>query len=225
MHKNQYVIYTTISAIAVSAILLTSFTVGGVQFSQHALAQNATNATNATSAAPSNATSATTQPEPAIGQSFVWQGTKSSVADPVATGKKPKDQVVWVLQPRSDGAVYSGVLTYTASKSANVQIWHNFSPGNTTAFPKSFGKVTAAPYQGKDVAVSDISTSGSSGSVPFSGNAIVLHAKSPFTATFTVNAVAQTSKTINNVQSAMAAATPPPTTTTKSSTSGGNKTK
>src|SRR5919108_4369902 len=111
MHKNQYVTYTTLSAIAVSAILLTSFTAGGMLFSQRAIAQtNATSAapSNATSAAPSNATATTAAAEPSVGQSFVWQGTKSSVADPIAKPKS-KDQIAWILQPRSDGAVYSGV--------------------------------------------------------------------------------------------------------------------
>jgi hypothetical protein len=224
MHKNQYVTYTTLSAIAVSAILLTSFTAGGMLFSQRAIAQtNATSAapSNATSAAPSNATAATAATEPSVGQSFVWQGTKSSVADPVAKPKS-KDQIAWILQPRSDGAVYSGVLTYTASKGANVEIWHSFSPGNSTAFPKTFGVVSAAPYNGKSYAVADMSPSGTSGSVPFSGNAVVIHAKSPFTVTFTVNAVAQPAKITNNVQSAMTAATPPaaPTKTKTSGTSG-----
>jgi hypothetical protein len=226
MHKNQYVTYTTLSAIAVSAILLTSFTAGGTLFSQRAIAQtNATSAapSNATSAAPSNATAATAAAEPSVGQSFVWQGTKSSVADPVAKPKS-KDQIAWILQPRSDGAVYSGVLTYTASKGANVEVWHNFSPGNSTAFSKTFGVVSAAPYKGKSYAVADMSGSGSSGSVPFSGNAIVLHAKSPFTVTFTVNAVAQPAKTINNIQS-MVAATPPATPATgKTSGTSGNST-
>jgi hypothetical protein len=208
MHKNTYVTYTTLSAIAVSAILLTSYTAGSMLFSQRAIAQtNATSAapSNATSAAPSNATSAAPSNATApVGQSFVWQGTKSSVADPLA--KHGKEQIAWILLPRADDAVYSGVLTYTASKGANPEVWHLFSPGNSTAFSKTFGVVSAAPYHGKSFAVADISSSGASGSVPFSGNAIVLHGKSPFTVTYTVNAVAQPAKTFNNIQS-MATAT------------------
>jgi hypothetical protein len=203
MHKNQYVTYTTLSAIAVSAILLTSYTAGSMLFSQRAIAQtNATSAapSNATSAAPSNATSAAPSNATApVGQSFVWQGTKSSVADPLA--KKGKEQIAWILLPRPDDAVYSGVLTYTASKGANPEVWHLFSPGNSTAFSKTFGVVSASPYSGKSFAVADISPSGPSGSIPFSGNALVLHAKSPFTVTYTVNAVAQPAKTFNDIKS------------------------
>ena len=62
-----------------------------------------------------------------------------------------------------------------------------------------------ASYNGMPIAMVDLSASGASGSIPFSGNAVLLHATSPFTVTYTVNAVAQPSKTVNNVQSAMAA--------------------
>jgi hypothetical protein len=190
----------------------------GMQLSQHALAQNATSAapsTNATSAAPStNATSA-------VGQSFVYQGTASSQVSPLAG--HAKEYVAAVLKPRADGAVYSGVLTYTASKGVNVEIWHAYSPGNTSALAsKTFGAVKTASYNGMAIALVDLSPSGASGSVPFSGNAVLLHATSPFTVTYTVNAVAQPSKTVNNVQSAMAAAPPavPKKLTTSNSTSG-----
>ena len=238
MHKNTYANVPTLSAIAISAILLTSFTMVGMQLSQHALAQNATSTgpTNATSAGPTNATSAgpstagaapstnnTGAQEPAVGQSFVWQGTKSSQVDPLPGHEK--EQVAAILIPRSDDGVYSGVLTYTASKGVTVQIWHNYNPGNTTALTsKSFGSLKTASYNGKPIAIADLSGSGSSASIPFSGDAIVLHSGSPFTVTYTVNAVAQPAKTINNVQSAMAAAPPavPKTLTTGKSTSSGS---
>jgi uncharacterized membrane protein YgcG len=236
MHKNTYANVPTLSAIAISAILLTSFTMVGMQLSQHALAQsnstsaappsnsssagptNATSAgpTNATSAGPTNATSAgpsaarstnNTASQAAVGQSFVWQGTASSQVSPLPG--HAKEYVAAVLKPRTDGAVYSGVLTYTASKGVNVEIWHAYNPGNTsTLASKTFGALKTASYNGMAIAVVDLSPSGASGSIPFSGNAVVLHATSPFTVTYTVNAVAQPSKTVNNVQSAMAAAPP-----------------
>ena len=106
-----------------------------------------------------------------------------------------------ILKPRSDNDVYSGVLTYSASRGANAEIWHAFSPGNKTAIPKSFGVMKIATYNDKPIALSDISPSASSGSVPFSGNAVLLHASSPFTVIYTVNAVAQPSKTVNDIQS------------------------
>ena len=232
MHKNTYANVPTLSAIAISAILLTSFTMVGMQSSQHALAQNATSAgpTNATSAGPTNATSAgpsaapstnNTASQAAVGQSFVAQGTASSQVSPLPG--HAKEYVAAILKPRSDGAVYSGVLTYTASKGVNVEIWNAYNPGNTSALTsKTFGALKTASYSGMPIAVVDLSASGASGSIPFSGNAVLLHATSPFTVTYTVNAVAQPSKTVNNVQSAMAAAPPavPKKLTTGNSTSG-----
>src|SRR5213083_386969 len=90
MHKNTYANVTTLSAIAISAILLTSFTMVGTQLSQRALAQNATSAGPST-----NQTAA----EPAVGQSFVWQGTKSSQVSPLPGHEK--EQVAAILIPRS----------------------------------------------------------------------------------------------------------------------------
>jgi hypothetical protein len=152
----------------------------------------------------------------------VWQGTVSSQVSPLGPSHA-KEYVAAVLKPRADGAVYSGVLTYTASKGVNVEIWHAYSPGNTSALAsKTFGAVKTANYNSMPIAVVDLSPSAASGSVPFSGNAILLHATSPFTVTFTVNAVAQTAKTVNNVQSSMAAAPPavPKTLSTSKTTSG-----
>jgi hypothetical protein len=231
MHKNTHANVSTLSAIAISAILLTSFTMIGMQYLPHAMAQtNSTGAApsanmtspsgNATGAAPSgNASSsssssgaatsanATSAQEPPIGQSFVLTGTKSSQESPLPG--HTKDQVVGILIPRTDNAVYSGVLTYTASKGANVEIWNDFNPGNSSAIPKTFGSMKTSEYQGKPVAIVDLSPSGGSGSVPFSGKAILLHATSPFTVTYTVNAVAQTAQQKSDVKTAMALATPP----------------
>ena len=145
----------------------------------------------------------------------MWQGTASSQHDPLPGHEK--EYVAAILKPRSDNGVYSGVLTYSSSRGANVEIWHAFSPGNTSSIPKSFGVLKTASYNNKPIALTDISPSGSSGSVPFSGNAVLLHATSPFTVTYTVNAVAQPSKTVNNMQTAMAVSTPK----TPSTTSGG----
>src|SRR5215467_4061549 len=251
MHKNTYAI---LSAIAISAILLTSFTMVGMQFSQRASAQQTSSPPSANSsmaagpsanssmaagpsanssmaagpsanssmaagpsanssmaAGPSaNSSSASTQAtaEPTSGQSFVWQGTASSEPSPLPGHEK--DYVAYILQPRSDKSVYSGVLTYTVSRSEgakgwpNVEIWHTFSPGNKTAIPSSFGVMKTATFNNKPIALTDLSSSGSAGSVPFSGNAVLLHASSPFIVAYTVNAVAQPAKIVNNIQTAMA---------------------
>jgi hypothetical protein len=88
---------------------------------------NMTSMTNATAPGGGNMTSPspnatnTAFQEPALGHNFVWQGTKSSQIDPLSG--HANEYVAAVLKPRSDGAVYSGVLTYTAIKGVNVEIW------------------------------------------------------------------------------------------------------
>ena len=185
MHKNTYANVPTLSAIAISAILLTSFTMVGMQLSQHALAQNTTSATptNATSAGPTNATSAgprtnnTASQTPTVGQSFVWQGTKSSQISPLPG--HANEYVAAVLIPRSDSAVYSGVLKFTASSAVNVEVW-NIVDKNTA------GMVS---YNGLPIIFTDMSPPNTSASVPFSANAVLLKSTSPFTMTYTVNAI------------------------------------
>src|SRR5262249_16458630 len=132
MHKNTYTNVTTLSAIAISAILLTSFTMVGIQLSQRASAQQMSSppSDNTSMAAPPSANSsmaaAPTTTEPTSGQSFVWQGTASSQPDPLSGHEN--EYVAAILKPRSDSGVYSGVLTYSASRGANVEIWHAFNP-------------------------------------------------------------------------------------------------
>ncbi len=140
---------------------------------------------NMTSPSP-NPTNATFQ-EPALGQNFVLQGTKTSQIDPLRG--HANEYVAAVLKPRADGAVYSGVLTYTASNGVNVEIWDAYNPVNGMAVPNT------ANYNGLPIVLVDLSPSGASGSLPFSGNAVILHATSPFTVTFTVSATSQTSTT------------------------------
>ena len=137
----------------------------------------------ATNAAPSNATSAapsankTALQEPAVGQSFVGQGTKSSQISPLPG--HANEYVAAVLIPRSDSAVYSGVLKFTASSAVNVEVW-NIVDKNTA------GMVS---YNGLPIIFTDMSPPNTSASVPFSANAVLLKSTSPFTMTYTVNAI------------------------------------
>ena len=44
-----------------------------------------------------------------------------------------------ILGPRNDGGVYSGILTYQASKPVKVIVWNLVNLDNKTAIPKEFG--------------------------------------------------------------------------------------
>src|ERR687896_2376932 len=66
----------------------------------------------ATGAAPASAPTPTAAAqEPPVNQNFVRQATVASGQDPLP-GREGQE-LAFILPPRSDGAVYSGVLTYT----------------------------------------------------------------------------------------------------------------
>jgi hypothetical protein len=139
--------------------------------------------------------------EPPMNQNFVRQGTVASSPGQVAG----TENLAFILPPRNDGGVYSGVITYTASKPVEVAVIHNYDPQNSTSIPEEYGTEFTSPLPGGtgNIAItlfqpqylSDVSAA----SVPFTGNALALHTaeEGPFTATYTVNAFATQSQNAN----------------------------
>ena len=215
MQKNKEISHSVISTIAISTLFIASFMLSGSQFSQQALAIHEGDATTATAqnqtATGGNATATQTPPaaattqeppaaattqEPPVNQNFVRQGTVASGQDPLPGHEG--HELAFVLPPRGDGGVYSGVLTYTASKPVEVVVLHNYDPQNSTAVPEAYGTelTSTLPGDGGNVAITLFRPSYEAGinsaSVPFTGNALALHMleDDPFTATYTVNAFA-----------------------------------
>jgi hypothetical protein len=133
----------------------------------------------------------------------VRQATVASGQDPLPGHES--HELAFVLPPRSDGGVYSGVLTYTASKPVEVVVLHNYDPQNTTAVPEEYGTELTSPLPGGDgnIAITlfqpPYEAGINSASVPFTGNGLALHTleDDPFTATYTVNAFATQSESAN----------------------------
>jgi hypothetical protein len=202
MNKKQN--YSAILAgIAVTAILVASSIIAGNQFTQQAHAQANTTSSTASTTTP-RPTAGT--PEPRVGQTVNWQGTVSSTPTPLAGGK---GEVAVLLPLRKDGGLYTGVITFTASKPVQVEVWNVLSGVNATmAIGKQFGKLAIAPSpNGKGfVATSLVGSGDTSGSVPFTGNAIALSGKSPFIATYSLTAQSTAGKVTNNLASATALA-------------------
>jgi len=148
-----------------------------------------------TGATSSSAPTAATQ-EPPVNQNFVRQGTVASGQDPLPGHES--HELAFVLPPRSDGGVYSGVLTYTASKPVEVVVLHKYDPQNSTAIPEEYGTELTSPLPGGggNIAITLFQPPYDAGinaaSVPFTGNGLALHTleDDPFTATYTVNAFA-----------------------------------
>src|SRR5215204_3429788 len=221
MQKNKEISHSVISTIAISTLFVASFMLSGSQFSQQALAIHEGDATTATAqnqtATGGNATATQTPPaaatqeppaaatqeppaaatqEPPVNQNFVRQGTVASGQDPLPGHEG--HELAFVLPPRGDGGVYSGVLTYTASKPVEVVVLHNYDPQNSTAIPEEYGTELTSPLPGGggNIAITLFQPPYDAGinaaSVPFTGNGLALHTleDDPFTATYTVNAFA-----------------------------------
>jgi hypothetical protein len=210
MNKKQ--IYSTVLAcVAISATLVASSLIAGIQFTQPALAQvTAPTTTPPPPPAASAKKTAAAAGEPPLGKQVNWQGTVSSLPTvPSLTGRARGDQVAVVLPPRKDSGLYTGVLTFTASKPVAVQVWNQLNGvSSTTLIPREFGAIalSSASPTGKSYALALVGPPGTSGSVPFTGNGIALHGTAPFIATYSLTATTSPATVKNNITSATTAA-------------------
>ena len=153
------------------------------------------------------------QQEAAIGQKIVQQGTVSSDVDPLKGHEG--HQAAVILPPRNDSAVYSGTLTFTASKPVQVAVINMYNLDNETAsqIPEKFGQLLTAqaPWNTSAIVtplmmnVEYLDSPTMSKSVPFVGNLIALHTMDgePFIANYAVVADVLQPQIVNNLDSAM----------------------
>jgi hypothetical protein len=132
---------------------------------------------------------------------FIAQNTSMSAPAPVRHPGQPTHEVVFALPLRDDGKIWSGRVTFTASKPIEAEVLHVYNPQEN--IDEKHGEPYRAVLPGnRSVAISHLSdivdvpieingTAISSGSFEFEGNALVFHKTSgePFTVTYTVNAV------------------------------------
>lgn len=181
-------------ALSISGILLTMLAIAGgaSSLTDSVSAQNGGNMT-----------------QPEIGQTVTWQGTVTSFQDPLKGHES--HQVVVILPPREDQAVYSGVISFIATKPVEVVTLHDYNLGNVS-FTDEFGAVMTAPTpwrEGGEVATAMMAldypenTPTFSANVPFAANALGLHTSNgdKFVATYTVVAEILKANTMNNVES------------------------
>ncbi|MCD6038210.1 MAG: hypothetical protein K0S67_2099 [Nitrososphaeraceae archaeon] len=134
---------------------------------------------------------------------FFAQNTSMSAPAPVRHPGQPPHEVVFALPLRDDGKIWSGRVTFTASKPIEAEILHIYNPQQP--IDEKHGEPYHAVLPGnRSVAISHLrdlvdvpmeinGTGISSGSFEFEGSALVFHKTSgePFTVTYTVNAVAR----------------------------------
>src|ERR1051326_5360968 len=104
-------------------------------------------------------------------------------------------QLVMALPPRSDGKVWVGTVTWTASKPVEVVVLQGYNSSVTA--DAAHGQPLTAPFGKGSVAISLVKTpSGTpvaSGSMPFVGNALAFHTLNgdKFVVTYTADATAK----------------------------------
>jgi hypothetical protein len=131
---------------------------------------------------------------------IVEQKTVMSQPAPVRHPGQPSHEVVFALPLRDDGRIWSGTVTFTASKPIEAEILHFYSP------EKKIDSIHGEPYHAilpgnKSIAITHLrdiievpieinGTGISSGSFSFVGNALVFHKTNgePFTVTYTIDA-------------------------------------
>ncbi|MGH9953019.1 MAG: hypothetical protein ACRD5J_15490 [Nitrososphaeraceae archaeon] len=139
--------------------------------------------------------------DPTLNADFVRQGQISSQLVQLREGEQPQTAII--LPIRDDNAIYSGIITYQASRPVNSIILNLLNPGNTTAIPEEFGDLgDIIRLNGQLVSISEIG-SGESGSMPFTGNAIgfISEEDDPFIVTYTLTAVPEHGRIINDITS------------------------
>ena len=133
----------------------------------------------------------------------IIQNTSMSVPASVRHHGQPLHEIVWALPLRDDGKIWSGKVSFTASKPIEVEIIHDYKPQQPIdkkhGEPYNFvapGNRSIAITTLKDLVDIPIEINGtglSTGSFEFAGSALVFHKASgePFTVTYTLDAVAK----------------------------------
>jgi hypothetical protein len=134
---------------------------------------------------------------------FIVQNTSMSAPAPVRHPGQPLHEVVFALPLRGDEKIWSGKVSFTASKPIEVEILHMYNPQQIV--DEKHGEPYHAVLPGnRSIAISHLrdivdvpieinGTGISSGAFEFAGSALVFHKTSgePFTVTYTIDAVAK----------------------------------
>lgn len=147
-------------------------------------------------------------------ETIIRQGTVTSSQDPLLGHEE--HQMATILPFRQDGAIYEGILTYTATEPVevvilNIQILNETEQQvlNATEDDGEFGTLLTSQLDNQtSLAISYITpeygdSPAPSASIPIAGNAVWLHTLSgePFAATFASSAQVLKSEIRNNVSS------------------------
>jgi len=155
---------------------------------------------------PLNVSTATISNATLSEERYVGQKTEmSNPASPTVTphGKLPH-QIVFALPLRNDSKIRTGTVTFTASEPIEKEVLHSYKPQSTidaehgepyhATLPNNMTIAISTMTMFSDTPVKVTDTPISTGSLQFTGSALVFHNTSgePFTVTYTVDAIART---------------------------------
>jgi hypothetical protein len=175
-------IMTVIGAVLLLGALAATITTTTLKTSNQVFAQQQNNTTGAQ------------------GDVLVIQNTTASKQDPVPGHSM--HQLVLAAPPRQDGKIWSGVVTFTASKPVEIVVLHPYNKPQTVN--QTVGEPLNAPNPfapGQNIAITLMTKQTDrpifSGSLPFAGTALAFHTTTgePFIVTYTLDAVAKSPTT------------------------------
>jgi hypothetical protein len=151
--------------------------------------------------------SAKAQPQQQDQQPIVIRIQNTSISEPAPNAPLNNQtlphQIVVALPIRQDGKIWTGTVTFTASKPIEVEVEHKYNRYNTTLDAKHGEPYHAKWFDGTNIALSTMTmftntpvavtnTPISTGSFTFTGSALVFHKTDgvPFTVTYTLDVVA-----------------------------------
>jgi hypothetical protein len=183
--------YVTWIVVATTAVIMLAFAATQVPFIMTANAQNMT--TSSSGAAAKNLTGLTSSTT----TNFTAQKTAISTVDQLPG--HAMHQAAIVVPQRTDGKIWVGTVSWTASKPVEVRLLHNY---DTSVTPDAaHGKPVTAPFANGESAISLILASNGaatvpsyySGSLDFAADQVAFHTLGgiPFTVTYTVDAEAK----------------------------------
>ena len=178
-----------------SAMILASIAFTGLPTMITANPQNMTTTTSGGAAAAQNQTEITST----TATNFTAQKTAISTVDTLPGHQM--HQAVIVLPQRTDGKVWVGTISWSASKPVELRLLQNY---NTSVTPDAaHGKPVTAQFSNGESAISLLLASNGAATVPsyysgsmnFAASQVAFHTLGgiPFTITYTVDAVAKTS--------------------------------
>jgi type II secretory pathway pseudopilin PulG len=194
---------TTCSSLRTCKILVSTLLVSAILLGINAAAATSSaTAQEEQSQQSTNRSLLASQIEPDLDEYFVWNGFVSSNVDGLPSPEDDEQSAV-ILPLRGDNGLYSGTLTFQSNSPVDVVVWNRVPGANDTAIAEDFGDTSEFGVIQNETVIPVVTTSATSGSVPFIGNALELvgDVEEPFAASYALNAIAAEVETVSDLSS------------------------